>query len=535
MADHIEKVIIDGEVQMDTKDAEQKLENLKKPITVKLDIQSNNAIKDIKKDIKKVQKAVNELNFDSFNTKMSNVSKNTQKAIKEIQKQADKAEKTNKKTQKGILNDKEYTRASKLAMDKVQKYFDGKQSVVLDLQTSHLESGLARVSAKIKTIDGQWQSFSAKITKSGDFFDKSFKGITNTNSLEKKLSESNPNNILKQYEELHKKINGYSSQETKFLGASRYQKILPELTKVKSALSDIDSEMRKTGEDIDFSKVSNQLKDIAPAVKKVDSAFNDLSQSVSKYDANIASNNALHWLDENTRAAKKYGDEIRTIANLMKNVTTKGELDSLGKAMRNIQSSAKANGLVGKNWVDSFKQGLGSVTQLFGGLSVLDRADDIAREMVSTIHEVDDALTDLKMATGVSDTQAESLMETYSKMGKELKATGVDVSIAATDFMKQGKSIAEAQKLAEDSIVLSKVGGLTSEESTKYLTSAMKGFKVEAEDALGIVDKLSAVDMVSATDVGGLAEGMSEVAASADLAGKMYARTYRNVWVFSVK
>lgn len=47
----------------------------------------------------------------------------------------------------------------------------------------------------------------------------------------------------------------------------------------------------------------------------------------------------------------------------------------------------------------------------------------------------------------------------------------------------------------------------------------MKGFKVDAEDALSIVDKLSAVDMVSATDVGGLAEGMSEVAASADLAG----------------
>lgn len=66
---------------------------------------------------------------------------------------------------------------------------------------------------------------------------------------------------------------------------------------------------------------------------------------------------------------------------------------------------------------------------------------------------------------------------------------------------------------------MSKIGDLTSEESTKYLTSAMKGYKVEAEDALSIVDKLSAVDLVSATDVGGLAEGMSEVAAAADLAG----------------
>ncbi len=68
-------------------------------------------------------------------------------------------------------------------------------------------------------------------------------------------------------------------------------------------------------------------------------------------------------------------------------------------------------------------------------------------------------------------------------------------------------------------MILSKVGKLDSAESTKYLTSAMKGYNVAVGNTLGVVDKLSAVDMDSATDVGGLAEGMSEVASSADLAG----------------
>ena len=75
-------------------------------------------------------------------------------------------------------------------------------------------------------------------------------------------------------------------------------------------------------------------------------------------------------------------------------------------------------------------------------------------------------------------------------------------------------------KLAESSIKLSKVGDLTSENATKYLTSARKGYGItSAEDTLKIVDKLSSVDMASATDVGGLAEGMSEVATNANLAG----------------
>lgn len=522
MADHIEKVIVQGEVEMDTKEAEQKLENLKKPLTVQLDVKANNAIKGIKKDIKEVQKTIDALDFGSFNKRVEIASKNTQKAVRDIKKQTDKVSKTDKKKKSGILNDAEYDRASKLAMEKVQKYFDGKQSIVVDLQTSHLESGLSKVSAKIKTLDGQWQSFSAKISKSGDFFDKAFKGITNTSGLEKKLERLNnlqPDNIRERINKLNSKIGNYSSQEGKFVGASQYQKVLPELAKVKSALVDINNEMGKTGDNVDFSKISNQLNNIAPAVKKIDTAFNDLNQSVSKYEANIAANSSQKWLDENTRAAKKYGEQIKLIIDLQRNATSKGELASLNKQMKSIQSSASAEGLVGKSWIGSFKKNLGSVTQLLGSIFTLDRVEDVAVEMVSNIHKVDDALTDLKMATGVSDTQAQSLMDTYSKMGKELKATGVDIGKSNTEWLKQGKSIAEAQKLAEDSIILSKVGDLSSEESTKYLTSAMKGFKVEAKDALGIVDQLSAVDMASATDVGGLAEAMSKTAVTAQDAG----------------
>lgn len=522
MADHIEKVIVQGEVEMDTKEAEQKLENLKKPLTVQLDVKANNAIKGIKKDIKEVQKTIDALDFGSFNKRVEIASKNTQKAVRDIKKQTDKVSKTDKKKKSGILNDAEYDRASKLAMEKVQKYFDGKQSIVVDLQTSHLESGLSKVSAKIKTLDGQWQSFSAKISKSGDFFDKAFKGITNTSGLEKKLERLNnlqPDNIRERINKLNSKIGNYLSQEGKFVGASQYQKVLPELAKVKSALADINNEMGKTGDNVDFSKISNQLNNITPAVKKIDTAFNDLNQSVSKYEANIAANSSQKWLDENTRAAKKYGEQIKLIIDLQRNATSKGELASLNKQMKSIQSSASAEGLVGKSWIGSFKKNLGSVTQLLGSIFTLDRVEDVAVEMVSNIHEVDDALTDLKMATGVSDTQAQSLMDTYSKIGKELKATGVDIAKSNTEWLKQGKSIAEAQKLTEDSIVLSKVGDLTSEESTKYLTSAMKGFKIEAEDALGIVDQLSAVDMASATDVGGLAEAMSKTAVTAQDAG----------------
>lgn len=372
---------------------------------------------------------------------------------------------------------------------------------------------------------------SQKVAQAYDFEIERNKKRAKDNSilLQNQMKQNEKLNQFRDWEESLKRI---SSLEDKYAGSTGYLKILPTLEKVKTAFREINSEIEK-GDSADFTKIEKSMKDVSSSVSKVKTAFDKLEAPVGDLGQRAAQKTTT-WMNSNTRALKVYGDELTEIIELQKKAMTMGELDVANNKFNALTSSARANGLVGKGWKDSLKSTFGLVTEMFGSFSLVNRADDIVRDMVGTIREVDDALTDLKMATNVSDSQAESLMETYSKMGRELKATGVDVSTAATDFMKQGETIANAQKLAHDSIVLSKVGDLSAEESTKYLTSAMKGYKVETQDALNIVDKLSAVDMASATDVGGLAEGMSKVASAADLAGKMYARTYRNIWVFSV-
>lgn len=82
-----------------------------------------------------------------------------------------------------------------------------------------------------------------------------------------------------------------------------------------------------------------------------------------------------------------------------------------------------------------------------------------------------------------------------------------------------GFTAEQANTLIKDSMILSKVGQLESAEATKYLVSAMKGYDVAVKDTISIVDKLSKVDLISATSAGGLAEAMSRTANSARLAG----------------
>ena len=56
-------------------------------------------------------------------------------------------------------------------------------------------------------------------------------------------------------------------------------------------------------------------------------------------------------------------------------------------------------------------------------------------------------------------------------------------------------------------------------QATTYLTSMIKGFKLEVTDAVDVVSKLTAVDMDAAASAGGIAAALQNVATTAQLAG----------------
>lgn len=140
-------------------------------------------------------------------------------------------------------------------------------------------------------------------------------------------------------------------------------------------------------------------------------------------------------------------------------------------------------------------------------------------DAVDSVKALDAAIADLRMATGKSYDEVSSLIKQYNALGQSIGATTLEVSNAADTWLRQGYSINQANKLIENSMVLSKVGQLDSADAAKYLTSAIKGYNVEAEKSMDIIDKLTAVDAVAAVDAGGLAEGMSRVATTANLVG----------------
>lgn len=193
-----------------------------------------------------------------------------------------------------------------------------------------------------------------------------------------------------------------------------------------------------------------------------------------------------------------------------------------GNTQKNINSignSIKSTAKTASSFSETLKKSLNigaAATIAREGFQLIRTA---ANNAIESIKDLNGAIVDLQMATGQSYNQVSKLVGDYNEMAKSLGATTTQVTEAADSWLRQGNSLSDTNTLIRDSMILSKVGQLDSAAATQYLTSSMKGYKVAADDALGIVDKLAAVDLESATNASGLAEGMSEVAVTASNAG----------------
>lgn len=141
------------------------------------------------------------------------------------------------------------------------------------------------------------------------------------------------------------------------------------------------------------------------------------------------------------------------------------------------------------------------------------------RQSIDTVIELNTAMTDVQMVTGETASQTAELAREYSEMAQSLGATTTQIANGASEWLRQGKSVEETNQLLEASMVLSKVGAIESSQATELLTSTLNGYKMEAEDAMHVVDAMSKVDLEAATSVEELAVALQSTANMARVNG----------------
>lgn len=237
--------------------------------------------------------------------------------------------------------------------------------------------------------------------------------------------------------------------------------------------------------------------DTSEAQKKLDS----LAKEKRKINVDVDSSD----IDEASKKADNLNNKnIKVDAK----VTGKETIDSTAKSLDKATKSASGFG----NSIKSFAK--------FGGyLEVFQLIKRGAQEAVQAIKEIDDAIVDLQVASGESYETVRQMVSGWNSMAKDLGSSTVEILKASDTWLRQGKSVSEANELIQQSMVLSKLGQIDSDDASTYLTAMINGFHVATDEVSSLNDAISSIDMSSAVDAAGLAEATSRVAASADLAG----------------
>ena len=151
--------------------------------------------------------------------------------------------------------------------------------------------------------------------------------------------------------------------------------------------------------------------------------------------------------------------------------------------------------------------------------TVLRTVKTALREAVSTITELDKSLTEQAMVTGHTRQETYNLVKQYQELATQVGATTKEIASVATEYMKQGQTIEDSLVLTQAAVSAAKVARVSVGDSVNYLTTALNGYQMAAEDAMRVSDIFAAVAAASATDYDELAIALSKVASQANLAG----------------
>ena len=267
-------------------------------------------------------------------------------------------------------------------------------------------------------------------------------------------------------------------------------------------------------------QIKEAYNDVLVVLKQISNNNKEINQLESKSRLNSEEKERLTTLKQQTDELQEQYNEKMKIVSQDNNLKRKAEqytneLEQQNKEINKQNSGLQTTGKHSKSLMETVKN-IGRYVVMYQALNAIQTGVQKAYE---TIIELDKAFTDIQLVTGDTDAEIQQLSEDYNELAKQMGATTQEVAEGASEWLRQGKSIEETNYLLKSSMTLSKVGAMESAEATELLTSTLNGYKFSAEQAMDVVDKVSAIDMAAATSSEELMTALSRTANSADDAG----------------
>lgn len=386
---------------------------------------------------------------------------------------------------------------------------------------------------KLKTLRDSYTNSDSGITKAVNYDNsKIISGIKQEINARKKLAEAQKELQTGTYSATEA---GYKNTLSKYEGQTSES-----LTRARESLKqfkEIREDFQKSLKDTNVSDLSDE------EVERLSKNLQKMTEEEEKYKTAIkqvkaeetatlapgvalrASNEMQSYINNNSKAWKKYKAQLEEVRDAYKNVTTEGKKLEIDAKARDLKAKISAEGLTGASFWQDTKRAVNQIAQFTGIYGMLQNVVmEIPSKVVSNVKEINDAQIELaKVASDASESQLSQYWDHAAESAKKYGAIVSDVISSTADWKRLGASLDDAKELSDMTTLLQRVGdNMTQETSSSGLISALKGFQLKADQAQHIVDVANEVANTQPIDTAGIFEAIERSASSLKAAGNTY-------------
>ena len=320
-------------------------------------------------------------------------------------------------------------------------------------------------------------------------------------------------------------LQSYSGQENE----ANIQKATGALKDYNDALNKL--EQHRNGKNLSDSDYLKEMENLDKAASKFKNSMSEVRDTMSKTlapgIAERGANKVAAYYEENSKAVKKYGAELRDLEQRYRSMTTQEEKTKYDNEFNNLKSKISAEGLTGKSRVQELSRAMKQIGEFAGIYALIQNvAMEVPSQMINAVRDVNAAQIELSKVSNAPQSQLNKYWDEASESAKKYGATISDVISNTADWSRLGYNLNDAKELSDATTLLQRVGdNMTQESSAQGMISTLKGFNLEAEEAFSIVDKVNEVANTQPIDTSGLFAGLERSASSMSAANNSLDQT----------
>jgi len=365
------------------------------------------------------------------------------------------------------------------------------------------------------------------------------------------LKVENPNLInIKAVMDSFKKTdeNGKEIQRTK--------EEIEQLNKIEEKLRTLNNLKQKY---FDFKAKSDAFAKAEKEVEVLQGKWDSLDKSVKDYEALINTNKGNFSNTFNTQEWKDFEVIAQRLGVDISNITEKSGIDQIQEKINLVHDAIQNKAVVGvdnlithlgglrqankatqtstndlidaqrkqnqqMNDVEAIANRIKYFTGFYGIMRIIRKAVNNA---LTTIKELDEQMTKMAVVTDPTVGDYWKRLPEYTKRANALGAAIKEVYEADTLYYQQGLKTNQVMQVSNETMKMARIASLNAAEATDRMTSAMRGFNMEINQASAqrVNDVYSQLAAITASDVNEISVAMTKTASIAHSAGMEFETT----------